>query len=398
MFQKKGIEYVEKAVHMFQDSDVIDREINGDKAQHLEIKHDVSDNVEYPIEKVPKKRKKRKIRWLEGCGKDEDHCLCCKQFPRNRTSTNLVKKTDTEKYKCFFCDLILDNSASRKNHVEKEHEDRKRKGLNGHWRYQCNYCYYESKIALFIYNHEMLCPKNIIFKCEMCDFGAPSKTSFTLHMKNIHQTDIPIFKRQPKPLFKCSFCEYKTNGKGQIQIHISMKHSQNTIQCDLCPFQTTQSRALVRHQITNNVSTFQCQVCSFQTQSKLGFINHMKVHENVSNFQCEVCSYQTNSQLGFQSHRTSHDKGMVKCIKCDYESATIMQMITHKKIHTENYQINEPKCEQCAFSHQGRSLQFRIKQLHLHRCDPFKCEYCDYESNLKSFVSQHKTNNHQNEI
>ena len=49
MFQNKGIEYVEKAVHMFQYSDVIDRKINGEEAERLEIKPDVSDDIEYPI-------------------------------------------------------------------------------------------------------------------------------------------------------------------------------------------------------------------------------------------------------------------------------------------------------------------------------------------------------------
>ena len=390
------MEYLEKDFQMFQDSAIIDfKNMSVEKSESLEIKLYVNDPVEYAMNKVPEKRENIKIRWFESCRKNEDHCLCCIQYPK-MNSKNIMKKAKT--YKCYFCDIFCENRESRKNHVENEHQDRKRKGLDGHWRYQCDYCHYESKIGLFLYNHESRCPKSIIFKCEMCEFGSSRKTNFIVHMKTIHNINIPMFKRQPKPIFKCSHCNYTTHVKANIQKHISKEHSRNTFQCDLCPFQSMQLKVFVKHQSIHSVSTFQCEVCSFQTQSELGFKCHVKIHENVNNFQCEVCSYQTESELGLNSHRSNHDKVMVKCVKCDYESLTKTEMILHKKIHNGKYQTKETKCEQCGFSPQGSKLRIRIKRLHLHRCDPFKCEFCDFDSNLIGFVHQHKKDKHKESI
>ena len=388
------MEYMEKDFQMFQDIEITDRNMSVQESEPLEIKHNTSDPVEYAMEKVPEKRKKHKLRWFESCSKNDDHCPCCKQYPKFINSKNMVKKSET--YKCFFCDNFCVNRESRKSHVENEHQDRTRKGLDGHWRYQCDFCHYESKIALFLYNHETRCSKSRIFKCEICEFGSSRKTNFIVHMKTIHQTDIPMFKRQPKPIFKCSHCDYKTQGKAKIRKHISNEHSQNTIQCDLCPFQTTQLRVFVKHQSLHNVGTFQCEVCSFQTQSELGFKGHVKIHENANNFQCEICSYQTESEIGLNSHRSNHDKVMVKCVKCDYESLTKVEMILHKKVHNSKYQ--ETKCEKCGFCPQGPTLKIRIKRLGLHRCDPFKCEFCEFDSNLIGLVHQHKREKHKNEL
>ena len=388
-----------------------------EESAHIELESDMKKVTENKIGLAKPNRKKRKTQWFDGCDKIEEHCPCCQQSNEDVKKSNKLSalklpeniKQNTETFKCFFCDLVSIDRLSRDIHIDKEH---KRKGRDGISRYQCNYCPYESSHASVICKHESLGhAKTFTFKCEMCIFDTHNKTTLICHLKNTHQIEMQMFKRQPQQItklqskqvdtipklqglkqptqrtpnikiLKCFFCDFASNDRLSRSIHIEKEHEdrkrigRNGIwryQCNYCSYESEKAFLIFKHEDLGHKLdfSFECDHCEFIAYNKTSFILHVKsIHQmelqmfkrqpkkiqkqrsitkepSRTALQCEICTFQTMSATSFGHHRRSHQMGMVICVKCDHKTATKQEMVLHNKIHATGSEAKEISKKAC---------------------------------------------------
>ena len=216
--------------------------------------------------------------------------------------------------------------------------------------------------------------------------------------------------------FKCYLCEYKAIDKNGRQDHVKLTHGNLKIkgfyQCNFCAFGTKTPRFLAKHeQAGHKVSlNLKCENCDFITIGKASFIAHMKSKhgEDVPMFkesfktnkdseilQCEQCPFQANTYRKLARHIIFHSKPSVKCTKCDHETNSMMDMKKHDRTHKSSIINTRQICPNCGFEPSNKSTLKRQKiQLDLHSCQPLKCKWCKFKSQVQKHMNHHKKTKH----
>ena len=132
------------------------------------------------------------------------------------------------------------------------------------------------------------------------------------------------------------------------------------------------------------VRDYKCTKCNFSATRKSNFMVHLKrVHEKIKDFECGACSFSayTKGQVNFHMKvKHLNFAKSFKCQMCDYCTDVRASLENHKKSsHREKDQV-DLMCMECNRGFVLKSnLIFHVKHVH-HKLRPFHCELCDGKS------------------
>ena len=197
-------------------------------------------------------------------------------------------------------------------------------------------------------------------------------------------------------LFKCSSCEYGTDTELNLIKHMTMKHGRPypLHRCSSCGFETKVKRYLPTHSCT----PFKCGLCNFESRSKQLMNQHkVNLHKTKSGLVfCDICSYRSNRISNVESHRkTVHEGQRIVCQYCAKKFTQQSEFVRHlAKAHNEILPMRpyprprETKCDNCGYETVYMSTFVK------HKCEPLKCESCDFEAKNEVFMRRHKVGVH----
>ena len=196
--------------------------------------------------------------------------------------------------------------------------------------------------------------------------------------------------------FKCSSCEYGTDTELNLGKHMTMKHGRPypLHRCSSCGFETKVKRDLPTHSCT----PFKCGLCNFESRSKQLMNQHkVNLHKTKSGLVfCDICSYRSNRISNVESHRkTVHEGQRIVCQYCAKKFTQQSEFVRHlAKAHNEVLPMRpyprprETKCDNCGYETVYMSTFVK------HKCEPLKCESCDFEAKNEVFMRRHKVGVH----
>jgi hypothetical protein len=91
----------------------------------------------------------------------------------------------------------------------------------------------------------------------------------------------------------CHVCDLRTRAKFQMCRHVSLHADQKIFKCQICrknfrfKFRLRQHETV--HQKTSAKSERKCHQCPAILRTKIGFIDHIRLHGFGEQFQCKIC-------------------------------------------------------------------------------------------------------------
>ena len=136
---------------------------------------------------------------------------------RMRQPLNQIS-SDAKSTECPECGKVFSKQSNMLKHYRSEHE-----GIM----YPCNQCDYKAKKQSHLKRHIQSKHEGIKYPCNQCDSQFADRRGLQRHLTKHEGIRFP-----------CNQCDYKATEKGSLQKHIAGKHSDNTLQCELCGYQT----------------------------------------------------------------------------------------------------------------------------------------------------------------
>ena len=172
-----------------------------------------------------------------------------KMHPCALCDVKTVKKADLighiiinhDIFPCDGCTYYFDTKESLKSHVLSEHK----KGLSSCYElnkteselFKCIYCEYTAKNQSRMKQHENGKHNTKMYKCKYCEFTAKYSKNVKRHENGNH---LGIS-------YKCSYCEYSAKQRRSIEDHEAAKHEGFRLNCPDCSFQSGFRQALEYH-------------------------------------------------------------------------------------------------------------------------------------------------------
>ncbi len=157
-----------------------------------------------------------------------------------------------------------------------------------------------------------------------------------------------------------------------------------TFVCDFdsCTFEANSSSSLKRHKVSHSAPLLHCDFtgCPYETKDS----SHLKRHKlnHTSVFKCDFngCDFETNTALKLKHHSLTHSNEAVifKCDVCEYTSDLKHNLTRHKK--------------------EAHGQLAKGGKLLSHFNETFKCDFsgCDFETNTALKLKRHSLT-HSNE-
>ena len=142
---------------------------------------------------------------------------------------------------CGICEIKMKNRPAMAKHIAEQHDEEKSSKIV---EIQCGLCSFKSAEGVFTnhmitaHNEEIEMDVGKVFKCNQCNFTAPSPTMVSHHEKLKHEQ------------FKCDHCEEVVVSKKKLSQHYMHNHQDWTFDCNDCGFATKHKTALARHMVT----------------------------------------------------------------------------------------------------------------------------------------------------
>ena len=130
--------------------------------------------------------------------------------------------------------------------------------------------------------------KHIRYYCDFCDYQATQPNSLTLHIKQIHTSEVHV----------CKECNFETNVKQRLKEHTKEYHiAKSNFPCTLCDFMGISAGDLKKHiEERHDATKFPCDKCSYKASTP----GHLAYH--IKKLHCPYCD------MVLFSKRDSHIK------------------------------------------------------------------------------------------
>ncbi|XP_043285413.1 PR domain zinc finger protein 5-like [Venturia canescens] len=206
---------------------------------------------------------------------------------------------------------------------------------------------------------------------------------------------------------KCTYrgCPYKFSTDITMQqhavCHIDVPYCSNIFKCNICKdvkFTKWRSCSLhlwKKHQI--DVDLFQCNICkAYKSATMVKLLTHMRVHSENREFECPDCGKRFKQSSQLRNHRVMHlDRKSSDVPRwytsktCDLCGKTYADSKCLKNhIQAVHSKLRPYVCNVCGHS----SARKAMLQLHLrqHTGDkPFNCQLCDYKTGDHNSLRRH---------
>ena len=203
-----------------------------------------------------------------------------------------------------------------------------------------------------------------IVKCPRCGHETDTEEKMEKHWLKKHGKVGSRCKLDPYPLHKCNICGFETKVKRNLPTHSCV-----AVKCGLCDFESRSKQLLNQHKITSHktkIGLVFCNICPYKSNRITNVENHKKtVHEGVR-IVCQHCAKRFTQQSDFRRHLVT----------------------THNEVFPAQKERRYPICDPCGYK--TRLLSTFDK----HKCDPIKCEKCDFETKNEVHMRRHKIRLH----
>ena len=169
------------------------------------------------------------------------------------------------------------------------------------------------------------------------------------------------------------------------------KHDLNLFPCDECDFQCSTFSVMEKHLIDSQhkAGRYMCKFCDFKTFKWKTLDTHMNEDHPVERLKCESCAFIGVSLNSLAYHfKTVHQGQSFSCDICSYKAPTRACV----KVHKERVPYVGPtiECGRSYCDYKGTSIRLKEHIYRIHK----SCDQCDYESNGKIYLKQHKRKVH----
>ncbi len=174
----------------------------------------------------------------------------------------------------------------------------------------------------------------------------------------------------------CRICKKELSSK-YLSTHIKRVHMERKHKCDICEICFVSKSGLDKH-VKGVHQEYQDQ----EYQKKVPMLRS-----------CKDCDFWTFNKTALNNHyKRAHNRNLLKCDMCNFESKTHRIHLRHKIIaHGLKAKFN---CESCNFvTYEKKDLQVHINRKHL-KLKPYKCEVCDFRSTTWGTVTKHQRQVH----
>lgn len=336
-----------------------------------------------------------------------------------------VHVSSTTLYKCGYCTFTTTEILELRQHVGTHNPGQLPDNHN------CEYCSFKTRDFKQFHEHYMTSHQGSdcsLFNCPRCDFRS-SIINMISHCVKRHQLEVtPEGLRQ--------FDDTDTNNEScQMFIKTELGGNQ-TYKCLICPETAKYQYQIKAHVLTHNVKKtsppddqieiihsvfgttnisssnvmFICETCDYSTPSKEVLVQHKKIHTEDTT-KCEKCKGLFGSVAALMAHQcpANTDQYTVKtdgkstwydCKSCQFKSCGKSRMLRHwSKRHQDNQKDTMFSCPFCPLR-----VDYKIElQKHILNCHgldqstdtskkkcSYKCDTCDFETNVKSQLHTHK--------
>ncbi|XP_044727309.1 zinc finger protein 91-like [Chrysoperla carnea] len=212
--------------------------------------------------------------------------------------------------------------------------------------------------------------------CEFCPKTFVHQASLKIHIKQVHENQIPERKHL------CNVCGHASRTSNGLRRHLLIHSNERPYACEHCDKTYRRPDHLRDHvshvHLNEQKFQFTCEFCSKTFMHQKSLKNHIKlVHENQlpeRKHLCNICGHAARSAHALRKHLVIHSNE--RPYACDHCDKTYRRA-DHLKQHISHAHLNQRKF-QCTFCSQA----FHAKRTLVHHVrrhtgeKPHKCEVC----------------------
>ena len=170
-----------------------------------------------------------------------------------------------------------------------------------------------------------------LFRCGHCSQTFLDKGELSKHNNSYHRA-----KKKHKPII-CDICGKSFTSEIFLRTHLGSRKCKNLdltiLQCQSCPFQTTNQAYLNKHIRTVHERS-PCPICG-KLVPKTRLKTHMTIfhtEDHAKPFQCKICGKGFATRLAFQEHTNTHTgEKPYQCDRCEKRFASSGNMYMHRR-------------------------------------------------------------------
>ncbi|XP_035828141.1 zinc finger protein 91 [Aplysia californica] len=197
--------------------------------------------------------------------------LCGKEFKRNSHLLKHIRQHDFEKkgekHTCSVCKAWFYTPEELARHMKR----------HGERNFKCTWpgCHWTFVLSGELKSHMFTHTGEKKYLCDMCGFGAPTRTRLRRHVKSHEKTRN----------FNCEYCPYKATCKVHLKRHMRIHINSRPFACPYCNYTCNTHENIRKHilktQKHKGMKLYPCKLCSdFGCDSSKEFKAHlMTVHE-----------------------------------------------------------------------------------------------------------------------
>ena len=233
-----------------------------------------------------------------------------------------------------------------------------------------------------------------IIKCPRCGHETDTEENMGKHWLKKHGRVGSRCKSDPYPLHRCNICGFETKVKRNLPTHSCV-----AVKCGLCDFESQSKQLLNQHKMTShktNVGLVFCDICPYKSNRINNVENHKKtVHEGIK-IVCQHCAKRFTQQSDFRRHLKDihnyvfpppQERRYPICNNCGYKTRLLSTFDKHK--------CDPIKCENCDFETKNEvHMRCHKISLHLKKDGMFCCDKCSFKTARHDNLKKHKENKH----
>ena len=235
-------------------------------------------------------------------------------------------------------------------------------------------------LASLAKRHQQQLREKVLFKCIMCTFSIPSKTSLSEHMIKMH-----------KEILEADIDESKTSKPAeQSQAMDEVDERIGYYKCNMCNYESVWLSALSNHKKQTH-QNFRCTQCIFVSASESDMVFHWRLQHDTKRSNLKTIPVVPPS-VGFKVQNDDRKRTSYECIMCTFKTYSKESLSQH--IIKEHRDMLEEELE--AQNNDNTGPQLAKIESEDEEVGYYKCNMCYYETVWMSHWSEHKRQSHQN--